>query len=244
MELSVVMPAYMEYENLRILLPRIEQSCRSLGVQFEIVVVGPNKPLDQTPNLCAEFAHWRYVDRAGGNSYGDAVRSAISAASGTYTLFLDADGSHTPEFIPNLFRFREQNDVVIASRYIDGGSTDNKKSLVLMSLIINRVYGIVLGIPCKDISNSFKLYKSKQLKRLQLRCDNFDIVEEILLKIKVDTPQLKIMEVPYSFKERMFGTTKRNLVAFIFSYLLTLIRLRFYSFIYAVKKRQPVESET
>ena len=81
MELSVVMPAYMEYENLRILLPRIEQSCRSLGVQFEIVVVGPNKPLDQTPNLCAEFAHWRYVDRAGGNSYGDAVRSAATCAS-------------------------------------------------------------------------------------------------------------------------------------------------------------------
>ena len=65
------------------------------------------------------------------------------------------------------------------------------------------------------------------MKELNLKCRNFDIIEEILYKTKKHHKDIKVIEIPYSFKERMFGHTKRKLLRFIASYLITIIRLRF-----------------
>jgi dolichol-phosphate mannosyltransferase len=110
---------------------------------------------------------------------------------------------------------------------VEGGFTENSKVLILMSLIVNIGYRVVLGLKCKDVSNSFKLYPGKELRSLKLKCSNFDIVEEILFKMVRTNPRFKLTEVPFSFKKRMFGETKRNLFVFIFTYIVTLIRLRF-----------------
>ena len=72
-----------------------------------------------------------------------------------------------------------------------------------------------------------KLYKTIHLKELTLKCKNFDIVEEILYKLKKDHEDLTVLEIPYSFKQRLFGHTKRNLFLFILTYIGTIIRLRF-----------------
>ncbi len=142
-------------------------------------------------------------------------------------IFMDSDGSHTPEFLPQLWREREHADVVIASRYVEGGYTENSKMLVGMSRVLNWSYSLILGLPCKDVSNSFKLYRRAQLQCLVLKCENFDIVEEILYKLIRLFPDLKIKEVPFSFKKRMFGETKRHLLWFILSYAITILKLRF-----------------
>lgn len=96
-----------------------------------------------------------------------------------------------------------------------------------MSYITNKTYSIILNLQYKDISNSFKLYKTVWLKDLTLRCKNFDIVEEILYKIKKNHKELTVLEIPYSFKQRLFGHTKRNLFVFILTYIVTILRLRF-----------------
>jgi dolichol-phosphate mannosyltransferase len=139
---------------------------------------------------------------------------------------MDADGSHAPEFIHNLWAERGKYDIVIASRYVEGGYTENSAPLRLMSRVLNWTYSLILNLPYKDVSNSFKLYRGSLLKGLKLRCDNFDIVEEILYKIVRLNPGLPVKEIPFSFKKRMFGETKRSLLLFIFTYLVTMIRLR------------------
>jgi dolichol-phosphate mannosyltransferase len=78
------------------------------------------------------------------------------------------------------------------------------------------------------VSNSYRLYRALQLRSLTLKCDNFDVVEEILFKLSRQYRGLRIREVPFTFKQRMFGKTKRNLVLFILTYVYTLIRLRFF----------------
>lgn len=225
-DLSIIIPSYLEEENLRILLPRIQDTLSHMRIQYEVIVVDTIKPLDATEKACAEN-RVIYVNREGGDAYGNAIRTGILKARGHYTIFMDADGSHSPEFIKELYQPREQYDVVIASRYVPGGETDNPKILILMSLVVNVVYSVVLGLNCKDVSNSFKLYHTNDLKALTLHCDNFDIVEEILYKLKKSKKNLTIRELPYTFKKRMFGNTKRNIVIFMFSYVFTLIRLRF-----------------
>ena len=226
-DLCTVIPAYLEEENLRLILPRISNVLRSMNIEYEILVIDTCEPVDQTRDVCAQYSDVKYINRAPGNLYGDAVRTAIKEAKARYVLFMDADGSHTPEFIPILFDRRKDHDVVIASRYVNGGGTDNSKTLVMMSKIVNIIYSTVLNIKCKDVSNSYKLYKGDILKNLELYCNNFDIIEELLFKLKRRNKNLKICEVPYIFKARMFGHTKRNLIAFIFSFTFTLLRLRF-----------------
>ncbi|MCB9818878.1 GtrA family protein [Candidatus Nomurabacteria bacterium] len=223
--LSVLIPSYREAENLRVILPRINQVCKESGIIYEVIVIDTVQPMDDTAEVC-RVNKSRYINRRGGNRYGDAVRTGISDAEGEYVIFMDADGSHTPEFIPKLFSARTEADVVIASRYVDGGETDNARHLVLMSLIVNWIYSFVLNLPCKDVSNSFKLYRANDLKHLRLQCQNFDIVEEILFKLRRTHTNLLISELAYTFKKRMFGETKRNLFLFMVTYIWTLVRLR------------------
>lgn len=225
--LSIIIPAYLEEENLRIILPRINSVLQMINDgENEVLVVDTKEVMDNTKKVCEEN-NVTYINRVGGNNYGDAVRTGIQRANSVYTIFMDADGSHDPEFIKNLYNNKEAQDVVIASRYAEGGNTDNSKMLILMSLIVNKLYSLILNIKCKDISNSFKLYKTADLKDLKLNCNNFDIVEEIIFKLKKKKGTLKIKELPFLFKKRMFGTTKRNLFLFILTYIVTIFKLRF-----------------
>lgn len=220
------MPSYLEEENLRLLLPRLNNAVSEHIASYEIIVVDTIEPLDDTRHVCTAN-NAKYINRECGNSYGDAVRTGIKEAKGNHLLFMDADGSHPPEFIPNMLAYMNQHDVVIASRYMQGGFTENSKLLVAMSRILNIIYSIVLNLKCKDVSNSFKIYNAQFIHEIVLYCNNFDIVEEILFKISRKHPDVKIKEIPFSFKKRMFGETKRNLVVFMLTYIITLLKLRF-----------------
>ncbi len=225
-DVSVVIPAYLEEENLRILLPRLLSVLQNARLSFEVLVVDTQVSLDNTRSLCDAMGDCvRHCPREGGNNYGDAVRTGIKLARGKFVLFMDADGSHTPEFIPALLNCAETCDVVVASRYTQGGATENPAALIWMSWVLNSIFRLVLRIPCGDVSNSFKLYRASLIKSLTLECDHFDIVEELLVRCMVAREHLAIREVPFVFKVRMFGRTKRNLIPFIMYFCLTLVRL-------------------
>ena len=225
-EISILMPAYSEEINLKKLLPEINAVMKHSGAVYEVLVIDTIKKMDFTEEVC-KVNRVSYINRENGNSYGDAVRTGLKHAKGRYVVFMDSDGSHSPEFIGKLMKYRSENDIVIASRYVDGGGTDNSKILILMSLIVNIVYSKFLGLGCSDVSNSFKLYRAEQLKSLKLFSSNFDIIEEILIKLKRRNNLLKIKEIPHYFKKRMFGKTKRNLMLFSLSYFCTLLKLKF-----------------
>lgn len=223
--LSIVIPAYKESDNLKMLLPQLQVVLDSLQVKSEILVIDTQAAMDSSSEISKNNGA-KYFNREQSNCYGDAIRTGIKYITGRFTVFMDADGSHDPNFIKNLYEYRNDFDVVVASRYVDGGNTANSRVSIIMSLILNKVFAVVLGIKCKDVSNSFKLYHSSDLKKLVLKCDNFDIIEEILYRIKENKNELKIKEIPFLFKKRMFGVTKRSLIVFIFSYIKTIIRLR------------------
>lgn len=223
--ISVILPCYQEAENLEQLIPRITKTLQSKNIAFEVIIVDTEMPMDETP-LISKALGAIYVNRINGNSYGNAIRTGIMKASGESLVFMDADGSHSPEFILNLLSFIDSHDVVIASRYIESGGTQNSIALEGMSRVLNWTYSKVLNLPCKDVSNSFRAYRAAQLKSIQLNCDNFDIVEEILVKLVRRYPKIRIKEVPFIFEMRKHGKTKRNLFLFIATYIFTLARLR------------------
>ena len=220
-----MLPAFGEAENLELLLPRLRAVLDDAGIGSEIVVVDTLESLDSTESVCHEHGVV-HVRRQPNNSYGAAVRAGIGQARGTYTVFMDADGSHPPEFVPRLFALRERYRVVIASRYMAGGATRNSALLVLMSRIVNTVFSLVLGWHINDVSNSLRLYHTVDLQGLELQCQNRDVIEEMLFKIIRQHSAAAIMEIPFVFQQRLHGRSKRSLLTFIGSYFLTLVKLR------------------
>jgi len=218
------------------LLPRLAETARSLTDRFEILVVDTQSPLDETPAVCEQLGA-TYVPRSGGDTYGDAVKTGIAHSRGRYVILMDADGSHNPGFLPKLWEHRETHDLVIASRYMRGGQTENPAILIFMSLAVNVVFRVVLGLHCLDVSNSFRLYRGDDLRRLTLRCRNFDIVEEILVTLNFSQAGYRIKEVPFTFEQRKAGKTKRKLLPFALSYLAVLYRL------YQLKRHIPSSSK-
>ena len=224
MSISTVLLAYKEAENLKVLLPQIKKQLESIGEKYEIIVVDTEKALDNTEEVCrgfgAEYVNQKYP------KFGGAFRTGIECAKYDKFLILDSDGSHNPKYIPAIYKAMKPDiDLVIGSRYTKGGKTNDSRTSVIMSHCLNFVFRIALGIKAKDISTDYRLYRTEQLKKVKLESENYDILEEVLLKLRLQNGRLRIAEVPIVFKKRLFGESKRALIPFMISYLRTLLRL-------------------
>ena len=227
MKLSIILPSYKEAENLEKIVPKVKYVVETnITKSYEILVVDAMKPVDETPNIC-QTAGAKYIPRRGGNNYGDAIRTGIQDATGSYILVMDADGSHDPADIVKLYQsvLKDNSDVTIGSRYIEGGSTSNGIVLRAMSYIVNLIYSKLFDLHIQDVSNSFRIYRADLLKSIQLQGDNFDVVEEILIKLKRKYGNIVIIEIPIVFHKRDKGNSKRNLWRFIVSYVTTILKL-------------------
>lgn len=223
--ISVILLSYQEEENLKILLPQIIDNLEKLKEEYEILVIDTQKPLDNTQSVCNQY-HCKYINQEWPHFAG-AFKTGIKYAQKEKFLIMDSDGSHNPDTIPELNKMFKENscDVVIGSRYVEGGKTNDKIVSICMSRILNTVFRICLGIKAKDISTDYRMYDTAQLKRVVLTNNNYDVLQEVLLKMKLENPELKIGEVPITFNKRLFGESKRQLVPFIIDYIKSLFRL-------------------
>ena len=221
-DLTIIIPSLNESDNLKKLIPEIKSE---IGKKFtyEIFIIdGINK--DNKTFKITKKNSIRYLNRIRNNDYGNAVRLGIKKSTGKYILFMDGDYSHNPKFILKLYE-NKLYDVVIASRYVLGGKTDNNLLSETLSRFLNKFYNIILNLELEDVSNSFKLYNTKMIKRLHLSCNHFDIIEEIIFKLKKNNNEIKFLEIPYHFKQRKFGKSKRNFFVII-AYLFSILKLR------------------
>jgi dolichol-phosphate mannosyltransferase len=226
MGISVALLAYKEAENLQILLPQIKEQLEAIGEEYEILVVDSAKPLDDTSTVCARFGA-RYINQEE-PFFAGAFRTAIRYATLDKFLILDADCSHDPVVIPTINRRFEETgaDMVIGSRYVEGGISNDSKLSFAMSKVLNGLFRWSLKIKANDISTDYRMYHTAALKRLTLVCERYDVLQEVILKLKIDNGgDIRIEEVPIEFQKRAYGQSKRQLFVFIMHYVRTIISL-------------------
>ena len=229
--ISAVLLAYGEGENLKVLIPMIKEKLEAIGEVYEIVVVDGPKQTDDSAAVCEENGARYFNQEKPG--FGEAFRKGIREASYRTFLIMDADFSHDPKYIPDIYaKFtKEKADVVIGSRYVAGGVSNDAFSSKVMSHILNTVYGVVLGIRAKDMSTDYRMYRTVRLKKVvdSLKCKNYDVLQEVLLYLKLDKKseekRFKVCEVPITFEKRKYGESKRQLLKFILSYMKSVIYL-------------------
>ncbi len=219
-DLAVVIPALNERENLELLLPALRETLNGLGIRWEIIVADGGSD-DGTPE--AATRRGARVIQQGRPGYGAALMEAISASHARFVVTMDADLSHRPIFIEDLWKHRAEAEVLIASRYVPGGESGTHWFRRLCSRILNVTYGRILSLPLRDLSSGFRMYRRDILEGLQLRAQNFDILEEIL--IKVHALGFQIRELPFRYLSRGTGRSHARFLRFGWAYSKTLIRM-------------------
>ncbi|MFP6598691.1 MAG: glycosyltransferase, partial [Candidatus Hydrogenedentota bacterium] len=179
LDLSVVIPTLNEAPNLEVLLPVLRESLDGLDIQWEILVVDAESQDGTQPIAEKEGACYVSEPKPG---YGTAILRGFSEAKGEYVLTMDADLSHPAQIVKELWAVREQADMSIASRYVEGGEANQPWVRLQLSRILNTFFGKGLSIKVRDMSSGFRIYRKNILSRLDIQCDNFVIVIELLLK--------------------------------------------------------------
>ena len=220
--ISIVIPTFNEKENLEELLRRVDSSLR--GIDYEVVIVDDNSP-DGTAEEALKLSERypvRVMLRAERSGLSSAVLDGMKMARGDIICVMDADLQHPPELLKELYERILEGDIVIASRYVKGGSVEgwsflrrliSRASILLARLLIPKVRGI------RDTSSGYFMIKRECLDP-EINPRGFKILLEILAK----TECTRIYEVPYSFGLRKHGESKLGLSTMI-NYLLQLLEL-------------------
>ena len=215
-ELSIVLPAINEAENLARLIPSLHEVARPIG-SYEILVVEGGSTDD---TVARAEQHGARVLVQAERGYGNALKEAFAQARGRYVITMDADYSHDPTFIRDLYEARDRGAVVIASRYAPGGASDVTGLRSMLSRILNAVFRRVLSIPLSDMSSGFRMYRRDVLAEAPITSRNFDALEEVLIKIVgLGYP---VAEVPFTYRARGSGVSKARVIKFGFQLLRTL----------------------
>lgn len=228
--ISLVLPTYNESENIATYVPILHKLLKDRKIPFEILVVDDNSP-DKTWKVAENLAKekkWKEVrvfNRVGEKGLSSAILFGICNAQNEFVCVLDADMQHDESIIPAMLEAAENQDLVIGSRKVEGG-TYGKMPLYRrwMSKIADTAANLIIPIPAKDsMSGFFLVRKSIIEKNLEiLNPKGFKILLEILCRI----PHLRIQEVGYSFRKRTQGKTKLSSLVVI-EYFTSLLEIRF-----------------
>lgn len=219
-EVSIVVPALNEAKNLALLLPLISEVINQLQIKAETIVVDGGS--QDNSQLAARELGARVVEQTE-RGYGGALLAGFAAAKAPYVITMDADLSHPPEFLKDFWRQRTNADLIVASRYVAGGKADMGVGRRILSAILNRTYALVLNVRLRDLSSGFRMYDARVLSKLDLRARDFDVLEEILVKIYADGGRVR--EVPFHYQVRNAGESHAKLFKFGWAYLKTLLRM-------------------
>ena len=211
----IALCTYNERQNVELLIPQL----RVAVPEADLLFVDDNSP-DGTGRYVTEVSSTdpqvKLLHREKKEGLGVAIRAGFQyAVDQGYDLLvnMDADFSHPPSVIPQLIAASKDADVVIASRYVEGGGVVGwPAQRKVMSWGINTYVRILLGLKTKDNSGSFRCYRVELLRRADLskvRCKGYAVFEELLFRLK--QAGATFLEIPYTFEERRFGTTKINM---------------------------------
>ena len=215
-KLMVVIPTYNEADNL----PAMAGELLTLDLPgLEILVVDDNSP-DGTGQIADHLAQEHpdrvhVIHRSGKLGLGTAYITGFKYAlehGADLVVQMDADFSHSPSYIPKLVEAIEGYDVVIGSRYVPGGSTDERWSWwrYLLSWWANSIYTrLILGIRVKDATAGFKCWRQTTLEGIGLdRVHSNGYVFQVEMAYLTEKCGFRFLEIPIYFEDRRIGQSK------------------------------------
>lgn len=218
MKTTVVLPTYNEAENVRAMVEKLLH----LPVEdLNVLIVDDDSP-DGTGRLADEL-HNALPDQV--DVLHRAAKSGLVTAyiegftwamrnDADYLVQMDADFSHSPEYIPQFLKRIADYDVIIGSRYAPGGKLDERWSFgrYLLSWWANSVYvRALLGLRVRDATSGFKMFRRSALEKINLsRVRSNGYVFQVEIAFLCEESGLRILEWPIYFEDRRIGRSKMS----------------------------------
>ena len=212
-EISVVVPTFNERDNVTTLYKRLEAAFGA--TPWEVVFVDDNSP-DHTWEVVRELSRRdprvRCIRRIGRRGLSGACIEGILASSAPYAAVIDADLQHDETQLPKMLALLTSGEaeLVIGSRYIEGGSADSfDKQRAGISALATGVAKRTLGIKVSDPMSGFFAIRRDRFEKLapELSTQGFKILLDIIATAR---GELRTKEVPFTFGTRLHGESKLN----------------------------------
>jgi len=216
----IIIPTYNERENIEPLTAAIFEELP----QAHILIVDDGSP-DGTGELVDQLARRESrlmaIHRPGkmglGTAYVAGFRYGLDRDY-SYICEMDADFSHDPQYLPHILaRARQGADLVLGSRYVSGGGTENwglgRKIISQGGSLYARS---ILGVKVRDLTGGFKCFRREVLESIDLesiRSEGYSFQVEMTYRtIKAG---FQVAEVPIVFVDRRVGQSKMSRDIFI-----------------------------
>jgi dolichol-phosphate mannosyltransferase len=209
--LSVVVPTFNERDNVAKLYRKLDATLT--GVAWEVVFVDDNSP-DKTWEVVRDLARQdsrvRCIRRIGRRGLSGACIEGILASSAPYAAVMDADLQHDETQLPKMLSLLEsgQAELVIGSRYVEGGSADSfDKQRAGFSAFATSIAKRVLAVAVADPMSGFFMIRRDKFEQFapRLSTQGFKILLDI---VATAHGELKTVEVPFTFGARLHGESK------------------------------------
>ena len=216
-KITVIIPTYNEAENL----PQLVSALFSLPLpELDLLVVDDNSP-DGTGQLAEDLAK-QYPNRIAvlhrpfkqglGPAYIAGFRYSLKQGAEA-VLQMDADFSHPVEKVPEMVAALDGTDIVMGSRYVAGGSVDERWPFWRKSLSAwgNFYARTILGLPMRDVTGGFRLWRREVLETMPLeKIKSSGYVFQVEIAYISRKQGFRAKEVPIHFADRRWGKSKMN----------------------------------
>ena len=217
MRITIVLPTYNEAENLT----KLVSALFSLPLDLSLLVVDDNSP-DGTGQIAEDLSkehqgRIQVLHRAGKLGLRSAYLEGFEKAFETgvdAVVQMDADFSHDPAVLTEMARRIESCDVVIGSRYVEGGSLARRWPFwrKALSAFGNTYARTILGFPLRDVTTGYRMWKREALRGMPLdriRSNGYIFLVEMAYVAYL--MGYDITEVPIHFSDRRWGKSKMSL---------------------------------
>jgi len=212
----LVLPTYNEAENVE---PLVEAARAKLPPSAQVLIVDDSSP-DGTgeiaDRLAARHENVQVLHRARKEGLGPAYiagfRQALAGGAG-FVLEMDSDFSHDPAYLPALLEAAERADLVLGSRYVEGGGVSDWGPLRRAVSRGGSAYArLVLGVEVRDLTGGFKCFRREVLEAIDLDAiSTRGYAFQVEVTYRAIRLGFKVVEVPIIFRERRVGTSKMDL---------------------------------
>jgi dolichol-phosphate mannosyltransferase len=214
----VVLPTYNERENLEPLVRAVRSELDAAAPDHTILVVDDSSP-DGTgevaDRIAGEDEHVRVLHRPRKQGLGQAYLAGFEVAlaeGAALVVEMDADFSHDPAYLPQMIAAAGDADLVLGSRYVEGGGTRNWGA---MRRFVSRggcwYARTVLGLPVQDLTGGFKCFRREVLEAIDLsRIRSQGYAFQVELTYRALQLGFRVTEVPIVFTDRRVGQSKMS----------------------------------
>ena len=211
LQLSVIVPTFNERDNVVTLFRRIDAALP--GINWEAIFVDDNSPdgtWDVVRQLSQDDPRARCVRRIGRRGLSGACIEGILASSAPCVAVIDADLQHDETQLGKMLGLieRDEAELVVGSRYIEGGSADSfNRQRAGASQFATAVAKRALGVEIADPMSGFFMIRRDRFEQLapQLSIQGFKILLDV---VATAGGKLRTVEIPYTFSSRLHGESK------------------------------------